>query len=115
MGEFAWLTGVEPPCNLYTSTQLPSADLGWGNSNNVGFQNAEFDAACAAAQNALDADVKATEHAKAQVIFSQFIPSVPIFARAKILVTGPTVEGAIMDPTANSELWNVENFDLVTP
>jgi hypothetical protein len=27
-------------------------------------------------------------------------------------VTRPEVSGVEMDPTANSELWNVENFDI---
>jgi peptide/nickel transport system substrate-binding protein len=112
MGEFAWLTGVEPPCTLYISSQLPSAELGWGNSNNVGFQNAEFDAACNAATQALDEATKAAEHAKAQAIFTEFLPSIPLFARAKIVVTRPGVVGVVMDPTANSEFWNVENFDF---
>jgi peptide/nickel transport system substrate-binding protein len=112
MGEFAWLTGVEPPCTLYISSQLPSAELGWGNSNDVGFQNADFDAACNAATQALDETTKAAKHAEAQKIFTEFMPSLPLFARAKILVTRPEVVGVIMDPTANSEFWNVENFDI---
>ena len=115
MGEFAWLTGVEPPCNLYISSQIPSAELGWGNGNDTGFSNAEFDAACTTATNTLDATEKATKHAEAQAIFTQYMPSIPLFARAKILVTRPEIQGAIMDPTANSELWNVENFDIVQP
>ncbi|GAB4569081.1 MAG: hypothetical protein Fur0017_13380 [Anaerolineales bacterium] len=112
LGEFAWLTGVEPPCNLYISSQLPSAELGWGNSNDVGFENADFDAACNAATQALDEATKAAEHAKAQKIFTEYLPSLPLFARAKILVTRPGVVGVLMDPTANSEFWNVENFDF---
>jgi len=112
LGEFAWLTGVEPPCSLYISSQLPSAELGWGNSNNVGFENADFDAACNTATQALDDATKASEHAKAQAIFTEYLPSLPLFARAKILVTRPNVSGVIMDPTANSEFWNVENFDI---
>lgn len=112
LGEFAWLTGVEPPCTLYLSSQLPSAELGWGNSNNVGFLNEEFDAACNAAIQALDEATKAAKHAEAQKIFTEYLPSLPLFARAKILVTRPNVVGVIMDPTANSEFWNVENFDF---
>jgi peptide/nickel transport system substrate-binding protein len=112
MGEFAWLTGVEPPCTLYISSQLPSAELGWGNANNVGFLNEEFDAACNAAVQALDDATKAAKHAEAQAIFTEHLPSLPLFARAKILVTRPNVVGVIMDPTANSEFWNVENFDF---
>ena len=112
LAEFAWLTGVEPPCTLYITSQIPSAEAGWGASNNVGFENAEFDAACNAAVQALDEATKASEHAKAQAIFTQYLPSLPLFARAKILVTRPNVTGVIMDPTANSEFWNVENFDI---
>lgn len=114
MGEFAWLTGVEPPCNLYNTVSIPQ-EGNWGGQNNTGFSNAEFDTACATAQSTLDETVKAAEHARAQKIFSDFLPSIILFARAKVLVTGPNVEGVIMDPTINSELWNVENFDLVTP
>jgi peptide/nickel transport system substrate-binding protein len=112
LGEFAWLTGVEPPCNLYISSQLPSEELGWGNSNSVGFQNADFDAACNAATQALDEATKAAKHAEAQAIFTEYLPSLPLFARAKIVVTRPEVVGVLMDPTANSEFWNVENFDF---
>lgn len=112
MGEFAWLTGVEPPCTLYISSQLPSAELGWGNSNNVGYLNPDFDAACNAAVQALDDATKASKHAEAQALFTEDLPSIPLFARAKILVARPNVVGVVMDPTANSEFWNVENFDF---
>ena len=112
VGEFAWLTGVEPPCDLYQTSSIPNEVNGWGESNDTGFSNAEFDAACAAAITTLDTDTKKNQHAAAQKIFTDELPSLPLFARAKILVTRPNVEGVIMDPTANSELWNVENFDI---
>lgn len=113
MGEFAWLTGVEPPCSLYQGNQIPSEEFGWGASNNTGFSNAEFDAACVLASTTLDAAVKAEQHGIALKIFTENLPSIILFSRGKILVTGPNIEGVIMDPTANSELWNVENFDIV--
>lgn len=111
VGEFAWLTGVEPPCNLYWTAGIP-ADGNWGGQNNTGWSNPEFDAACSAAQSTLDETVKAEQHALAQQIFMDNVPSIVLFARAKILVTRPEVVGVIMDPTVNSELWNVENFDI---
>jgi peptide/nickel transport system substrate-binding protein len=112
LGEFAWLTGVEPPCDLYLTSQIPSEEHGWGTANDTGFSNAEFDAACNAAVQALDDETKAAKHAEAQAIFTEYLPSLPLFARAKILVTRPGITGVIMDPTANSEFWNVENFDI---
>ena len=113
LAEFAWLTGVEPGCTLYQTTQIPNEVNGWGSSNNTGWSNAEFDAACAAATNTLDATVKKEQHGLAMQIFAENLPVLPLFSRGKILVTGPNVAGVIMDPTANSELWNVENFDLI--
>lgn len=113
LAEFAWLTGVEPPCDLYRGDFIPRpGNWGGANQNLIGYDNDEFDAACAAAGQAVDPEVKSQRHAEAQVIFSRDVPSIPLFARGKILVTRPTVEGVIMDPTANSEMWNVENFDL---
>jgi peptide/nickel transport system substrate-binding protein len=113
LSEFAWLTGVEPPCTLYISSQVPNEVNGWGASNDPGFMNADFDAACNAAVQALDPATKAAQHTLAQQVFTEFLPSIPLFARAKILVTGPNIVGVIMDPTANSEFWNVENFDIL--
>ena len=104
---------LEPPCNLYTSNAIPNEENGWGASNDPGYNSADFDLACNTAVNTLNADEKAAKHKEAQIIFTRDLPSLPLFARAKILVTRPSIEGVIMDPTANSELWNVENFDIV--
>jgi peptide/nickel transport system substrate-binding protein len=112
MGQFAWNTGVEPPCNLYLSAQIPNEVNGWGASNNLGWSNPEFDAACTAALQATDADAKAEAHAEAMRIFSEELPSLVLSSKAKIAVVRPGVEGVIMDPTNNSEMWNVENFDI---
>lgn len=112
LAEFAWLTGIEAPCNLYISAQVPNEVNGWGASNSTGFSNPEFDAACTGALQALDEEEKATLHAEAMAIWTDQLPSIPLFARAKIAVVRPNVEGVIMDPTNNSEMWNVENFTL---
>ncbi|HEX8681297.1 MAG TPA: peptide ABC transporter substrate-binding protein [Ardenticatenaceae bacterium] len=115
LGEFAWLTGVEPPCNLYITSQIPNEENGWGASNNTGWSNPEFDAACTGALQATTDEEKAAQHATALGIFTDQLPSLPLFARAKISVVRPGVEGVIMDPTINSEMWNVENFNVTTP
>ncbi len=46
LGQFAWLTGVTPPCDLYLSTQLPTEANGWSGQNNPGFHDADYDKAC---------------------------------------------------------------------
>jgi peptide/nickel transport system substrate-binding protein len=113
MGSFAWLTGVEPPCGLYLSTEIPSEENGWAGQNNPGFINDEYDAACLRALSALPGTDDYIEgHMEAQRIFSEQIPVIPLFLRIKLAATRPEVSGFVMDPTENSEMWNIETLDL---
>ena len=38
-----------------------------------------------------------------------------LFLRTKLAAYRPEVKGFIMDQTVNSEMWNIENFELVLP
>jgi ABC-type transport system substrate-binding protein len=44
----------------------------------------------------------------AQAIFSAELPSLPLFWRLKITVASPFVSGLVLDPSAASEFWNIE-------
>jgi peptide/nickel transport system substrate-binding protein len=125
IGQFAWLTGVEPPCDLYISDEIvgpvgetPAWDFagasgfcGWGCSNNTGYSSAEYDAVCKAAISSLPGQASYDEnHLKAQEIFAEDLPVVPLYLRLKLAATRPDMCGFVMDPTANSEMWNIEEF-----
>jgi peptide/nickel transport system substrate-binding protein len=115
MGSFAWLTGVEPPCDLYLGldSTIPSEENGWGGQNDPGFMNDEYDAACLKAIGNLPGSEASIEgHMEAQRIFAEQLPVVPLFLRIKIAATRPEVSGFIMDSTMNSEMWNIEAFDI---
>lgn len=115
IGSFAWLTGVEPPCDLYRGfeTDIPSAENGWAGQNNPGFMNDEYDQACNRAVTALPGTEAYIEgHKESQRIFSEQLPVVPLFLRLKLAATRPEVRGFVMDPTENSEMWNIETLDL---
>jgi peptide/nickel transport system substrate-binding protein len=112
MGEFAWLTGVEPSCDLYQTSQIPSEENGWAGQNYDGFSNAEYDTVCAAAKQSLPGEEAYNiNHAEAQRIFAEQLPVVPLYLRIKLAATRPDMCGFLMDPTVNSEFWNLENFD----
>jgi peptide/nickel transport system substrate-binding protein len=114
LGEFAWLTGVEPPCNLYITSEVPSDDNGWAGQNDPGFTDAEYDQVCNAALQSLPGTPEYTQnHLKAQELFANNLPVVPLYLRLKVAATRPEVSGFIMDPTCNTEMFNIENFDLV--
>jgi ABC-type transport system substrate-binding protein len=111
LGGFSWqLTGQDPPCELYLSARIPQESQ-WGNLNTVGFRSAEYDAACLGALTSLDAAARQEYHVLAQQIFGENLPSLPLFARDRLLVLRPDVQGVVLDATAKSEFWNVENFD----
>jgi peptide/nickel transport system substrate-binding protein len=129
LGEFAWLTGVAPPCDLYKTDQVPGPEgeewisimdgeprvfsaSGYGGQNYGGYSNPEFDAACNKAITALPGQPAYDEgHIEAQAIFSEDLPVVPLFLRLKLAATRPDMCNFIMDPTSNSEFWNIEEFD----
>ena len=128
LGALGWFTGVAPPCDLFMTNQTPGAvgemytsiqtgeevpfTSGWGGSNAPGFTNKDYDAACNSALNLLPGRPGyAAAHKEAQRIFAEQLPVAPLFLLTKTAVTRPDMCNFIMDPTANSEFWNVEEFD----
>jgi peptide/nickel transport system substrate-binding protein len=113
LGGFAWLTFVEPPCDLYLTEQWPTEDNGWAGQNDPGYTNPAYDAACNAALQALPGTSEyESNHLKAQEIFAEDLPVVPLFVRLKIAAARPQVSGFKMDPTCDTEMFNIEHFDL---
>jgi peptide/nickel transport system substrate-binding protein len=123
LGQFAWLTGVEPSCNLYQTENIPGDPteinpytgklytFGWGGQNQTGWSNPEFDQVCNAALQSLPGqDAYVDNHIKAQELFGENLPVVPLYLRLKLAATRPDFCNFIMDPTNNSEMWNVEEF-----
>jgi peptide/nickel transport system substrate-binding protein len=123
LGQFAWLTGVEPSCGLYQTENIPGDPteinpytgklytFGWGGQNQTGWSNPEYDAVCNAAVQSLPGQPAYLEnHIKAQEIFGDNLPVVPLYLRLKLAATRPDFCNFIMDTTNNSEMWNIENF-----
>lgn len=126
--QLAWLTGSRPPCDLYTSANVPGPPQGvwsplglfeeltfpfaWGGQNHTGYFNPEYDRACRAALEALPGQPGYEEHHfKAQEIFAAELPVVPLYLRPKLVVSHPDLTGLQIDPSAFSEMWNIEAFD----
>jgi peptide/nickel transport system substrate-binding protein len=117
LGEFAWSTGVQPSCNLYTTNSITGPEDegfgGWGNANDIGWSNETFDQICNVALASLPGTTAYEEnHMEAQRIFSQEVPSLPLFLKLKVSATRPGVINFVSDPTQNSELWNLFEIDL---
>jgi peptide/nickel transport system substrate-binding protein len=127
LGQFAWDSDIElwcwyesrftpgPPNGTWVSIQdgkERSFTGGWRGGNQTGFANDEYDRACSTAWSSLHGQPEyEANHLEAQRIFAEQVPSVPLYLRIKVIATRPDMCGVIMDPTAVSEFWNIEEFD----
>ena len=124
IAEFTFDTGNIPPCDRWLTENIPGDPtltdidgnlehpLGWSGMNFPGFNNSEFELACRNALSLLPGQTGYTEaNLEAQEIFARELPSIPLFMIIKLAVTRPDMCGFIMDPSADSEMWNIENFD----
>lgn len=116
LAQFAWITSLEPPCFLFTTAEIPGPypqfTKGWGGANVSGFSNPEFDRTCAQAMSTLpDTPEHRQAHLQAQAIFAEELPVIPLYSRLKLVATRADICGVIVDPSADSALWNLEVFD----
>ena len=116
LAEFAMgSAGVEPPCDWFTSSEIPNVANYWVGTNISGYSNPAFDAACQKVQQSLvDETAHADAYYQTQTIFSQDLPVLPLYWRVKVAATRPGVCHFSLDPTAASSLWNIEMFDSGT-
>lgn len=102
------VNAIEPPCNWFTSTEIPSSENSWIGVNVTGFRNDEYDAACFAAQSSLrDEQAYLNSYRQTQIILADELPAIPLFYRLRIAAARPDVCHFDLDPTANP-LWNME-------
>lgn len=117
MSQLAWLTGVTPPCDLYLTSQIPGDDASrfpyrWGGTNLTGYSNPAFDTACQNALSLLPGQPGYLEaHQLTQKIFAEDLPVIPLYFRLQATVSRPDFCGQVLDPTAQSDFWNLENYD----
>jgi peptide/nickel transport system substrate-binding protein len=110
---FAFGTGVEPACTLFLSTEIPNADNGWVGQNYAGYVAPDYDVICNAAVQSLPGTPEYEQyHKEAQAYIAQELPDLALYSRLKICVARPEVTGLQMDPTNNTEMWNIENIDI---
>jgi peptide/nickel transport system substrate-binding protein len=124
MAQLAWMTNLTPPCNLFLSEQIPGDPnlldennqpifpYGWSGTNITGYSNPEYDRACRSALATLPGQPNYLEnHFKAQEIFADELPVIPLYVRLKAAATRHDLCGFAMDASTYSELWNIEAFD----
>jgi len=124
MAQFAWQAANQPPCELWTTEQVPGDyfltyedgsprfPLGWAGANETGYSNFEYDRACESARQSLPGqEGYAESHWTAQQIFATDLPVIPLYQRLMVNVTSPDLCGLTLNPSVISEMWQIEAFD----
>ena len=85
----------------------------WEGTNVSGFANSDYDAACNTVLGSLPGQPRReAAFLETQRIFAENLPAVPLFSFIRIAATRPDMCGFIVDPTALTEFWNIEEFDF---
>ena len=113
LAEFAMgSTGTEPPCDWFSTSEIPTADNFWVGTNISGYSNPAYDEVCQVDQKTLaDEPDHAQAYRQAQSIFSEDLPVLPLYWRVKVAAARPDMCHFSLDPTASNPLWNIANFD----
>jgi peptide/nickel transport system substrate-binding protein len=102
---------VAPPCEWFTSSEIPNAANHWIGTNVTGFSSAAYDAACKNAGLSLPGEAAyADAFHQTQTIFASELPAIPLYYRVKVAAAVPDLCHFDLDPSANP-LWNIEAFD----
>lgn len=118
LAELAWSTGRQPPCFLFSSSEIPGAANNWlgtryGGVNFSGFSNDEYDAACdLALSTGLDRELLLSQSNRMQQILMEELPALPLFFHVKAMVSRPDLCGLELDVTARSGLKGIEILTL---
>ncbi len=111
LGEFASLSGIIPSCELFLSSEIPSARNLW-TGNTTGFNDPAYDEACNLQLHSLPGETDYTQGVmSAQQIFAEQLPVIPLFMHIKYAAARPDMCGYTLDPTSQSDFWNIEAFD----
>jgi len=105
------VNSIEPPCEWFTSAEIPSGENNWIGTNVTGYRKPEYDAVCSTAVLALpDEPTYADAYHQSQVIFSSELPAIPLYYRLRAAAARPDLCHFDLDPSANP-MWNIEAFD----
>ncbi len=111
--QFSWSSSDWPICNLFTSQEIPGEypqfSKGWGGANLSGYSSLEYDQACALAKRALPGTPESSQYdALFQSIFSEDLPSIPLFFRQDGFLSRAELCESLVDPVSGFSLWNIE-------
>ncbi len=113
LAQIAWQAGQRLPCDMFTTSQIPTAANQWMGINLGGYSNPVFDTLCLQARSTkTDKADSVAAAVSAQKQFSDDLPAIPLYFHLKITATRPDLCGLVMDVSSRSALYGIESFDI---
>ena len=104
--------GTEPPCNWFSSDQIPTKANKWLGVNISGYSNPDYDILCHKSQRLLPGSQDYLDAISGlQDIFANDLPSVPLYMRIKAAATRHDMCNFSLDAFSVNDLWNLEELD----
>jgi ABC-type transport system substrate-binding protein len=110
MALVGWVAGVEPPAELFLCEEVSGRVNAFGGPNISGYCSEAFDTRALVAMSTSAPNQRRAQWSRAQRVFAEEVPAIPLFQHVKLAATRPGVAGFTLDPSQPSEMWNVENF-----
>ncbi len=105
----------QPPCAWFAADQIPAVANKWIGVNVSGYKNADFDMLCQRAGRLLpDSPEYAQTQNQLQELFTNDLPSIPLYYRLKVSAARPDLCNFALDSAAFNDYWNVEDVDYGT-
>lgn len=116
MAQFALPVMLQPPCQYFTSSQIPGPypdfPLGWGGMNAAGYSSLAFDQACQTARTTLtELPEHQQAHFQAQAVFAEDLPAIPLYTRYRVFISRADLCHLSDASGVEIMLWNLESLD----
>ncbi len=109
---FGWETVIPQVCGTWLSTRIPAAENGWRGENFSGYRDADYDAACRAALEAVEPQARDEALRRAESRLAHDLPTLFLFWRPWWFVSTPRVIGLQPDFSTGAALWNITDVDV---
>jgi peptide/nickel transport system substrate-binding protein len=106
MAEYAWVTSPDP--SQFT-TWLECANRG-GESNHMTYCNNKVTNLLKKGDKTAAPKARTKAYNAADVIMSNEVPVIPLYAQPSILVHKASVKGMVNNPSSIGPTWNAENW-----
>lgn len=111
LAQFAWIAGSDPGgLSLWSCAAVPSEKNGWAGNNFAGWCFREADQQIRIANTSLDREERVAAYRRHQELYTQEIPTLPLFQRPIVTISAPGLQGLAPDPLAPIT-WNLGEWE----